>query len=381
MFDSAEAQLDFLLRGTIRQLDIPPALYLEAVDRYRHVAQFLGAGEEFDDADLLIYPQGSFRLGTVVLPTQGGDYDIDLVLRVSIAKEATTQAALKEFAGQRLAEYVAAAASVPILREGGRCWTLKWRRFHMDVLPSLPNPADLPSGILLTDRDLRAWQVSNPIGFAEWFHGRMREQFIQRRKVLAADRAAKVEEVPAWEVKTTLQEAVQVLKRHRDLYFATRPSLKPPSILITTLAAHAYAGHDNLFEAVLHIAPRMAQFVENRHGIGWVANPVLPAENFADRWRTNPELRTAYEAWALQAIRDLEEAATRRGLDMVVERLSDGFGPEVRKAAESFGRAHKSAREAGTLASAGVTGLLVPAGSASTVRERTVPDHTFYGRH
>ena len=381
MFDSAEAQLDALLRGTIEQLDIPPALYREAVNKYRSVAQFLGAGDEFDDADLLIYPQGSFRLGTVVLPTQGGDYDIDLVFRVAMAKEATTQAALKELAGQRLAEYVAWTAGVPTLKEGGRCWTLKWLRFHMDVLPSLPNPMDPPSGILLTDRDLRAWQASNPIGFAEWFHDRMREQFIQRRKVLAADRAAKVEEVPAWEVKTTLQEAVQVLKRHRDLYFSTRPALKPPSILVTTLAAHAFAGHDNLFEAVLHIAPRMSQFVENRHGIGWVPNPVLPAENFADKWRTHPERRAAYEAWAIQVTRDLEEAATRRGLDMVVERLSDGFGPEVRKAAESFGRAHRSAREAGLLASAGGTGLLVPAGSTRTVRERTVRDHTFYGRH
>ena len=380
MFDSAEAQLDALLRGITEQLDIPSALYWKAVNTYRSVAQFLGAGDEFDDADLLIYTQGSFRLGTVVLPTQGGDYDIDLVFRVAMAAEETTQAALKELAGQRLAEYVAWTGGVPTLKEGGRCWTLKWPRFHMDVLPSLPNPTDPPSGILLTDRDLRAWQASNPIGFAEWFHDRMREQFIQRRRALAADRAAKVEEVPAWEVKTTLQEAVQVLKRHRDLYFATRPSLKPPSILITTLAAHAYAGHDNLFEAVLHIVPLMAQFVENRHGIGWVANPVLPAENFADKWRTNPELRTAYEAWALQVTRDLEEAAARRGLDMVVERLSDGFGPEVRKAAESFGRAHRSAREAGVLASTSGTGLLVTAGSRRTVRERTVPDHTFHGR-
>ena len=380
MFDSVEAQLDSLLRGTIEQLDIPPALHRDAVNKYGSVAQFLGAGDEFDDADLLIYPQGSFRLGTVVLPTSGGDYDIDLVFRVTMVKEATTQAALKELAGQRLAECVAETTGAPRLKEGGRCWTLQWRKFHMDVLPSLPNPIDLPTGILLTDLDLRSWQASNPIGFADWFHTRMREQFIQRRKVLAADRAAKVEEVPAWEVKTTLQEAVQVLKRHRDLYFSTRPSLKPPSILVTTLAAHAYAGHDNLFDAVLHIAPRMTQFVEDRNGIGWVPNPVLPAENFADKWRTHPERRNAYEAWALRVTRDLEEAATRRGLDMVVERLSDGFGPEVRKAAESFGRAHRSAREAGLLASAGGTGLLVPAGSGRTVRERAVRDHTFYGR-
>ena len=242
MFDSTEAQLDALLRGTIQQLDIPPALYREAVQKYKSVAKFLGAGDEFDDSDLLIYPQGSFRLGTVVLPTAGGDYDIDLVFRVAVGKENTAQAALKELAGQRLVEFAAFSNDTPKLKEGKRCWTLTWPRFHLDVLPSLPNPNDLPTGILLTDQSLRTWQMSNPIGYANWFAARMREQFVQQRKVIAADRDLEVEDVPDWEVKTTLQAAVQVLKRHRDLHFQNQPAMKPPSILITTLAGRASPG-------------------------------------------------------------------------------------------------------------------------------------------
>ncbi|MDE0235667.1 MAG: nucleotidyltransferase, partial [bacterium] len=249
MFDSAEAQLAALLQGTVEQLDISPRHYREAVDKYHQVAEFLGAGDEYDDADLLIYPQGSFRLGTVVLPAPGADYDIDLVLRVAIAKEATTQAELKELAGQRLTVFVKRTSGAPKLIEGGRCWTLLWPRFHVDILPSLPNPEDLPNGILLTDRDLRLWQLSNPIGYADWFQSRMREQFLQQRKILAADRSTTVDDVPQWEVKTTLQQAVQVLKRHRDLHFANQLHLKPPSILVTTLVGLAYGGHDDLFEA------------------------------------------------------------------------------------------------------------------------------------
>ncbi|MCY4134704.1 MAG: nucleotidyltransferase, partial [bacterium] len=343
-------------------------------------ARFTAPDRLADDADLLIYPQGSFRLGTVVLPAPGADYDIDLVLRVAIAKEATTQAELKELAGQRLADFVNRTSGAPRLKEGGRCWTLLWPRFHVDILPSLPNPEDLPNGILLTDRDLRLWQLSNPIGYADWFQSRMREQFIQQRKILAADRSTTVDDVPQWEVKTTLQQAVQVLKRHRDLHFANQLDLKPPSILVTTLVGLAHGGHDDLFEAVVHIAPRLTQFVKDRNGVGWIANPALPEENFADRWRTHPARRRAFGRWASKSklSKDLEDAAAQRGLDRVVARLEDGFGNGARIAEKDLGMTYRSGREAGVLASAGGSGLLVSA--AGGTKAARVRNHNFYGR-
>lgn len=377
MLDSAEEQLAALLEGTIAQLDIPPHLYRQAVEKYRRVAHYLGAGDESDDNDLLIYPQGSFRLGTVIRPTADSDYDIDLVFRVSITKEQTTQALLKQFAGQRLREYVVNSDCGARLTEGSRCWTLQWPSFHVDVLPALPNPDHLPTGILLTDRDLYFWQCSDPIGFASWFHGQMREQFTWRRALLAEERAAHIDDVPAWEVKTTLQRAVQVLKRHRDIYFTNQPSLKPASILVTTIAGHAYGHEDNLFEAIAHIAARMTQFIESRNGVKWVANPVLPQENFADKWQEHPEGERSFVEWVAQLRRDLQEAVSCRGLDNVVERLHRSFGPEVRKSAQDLGHAYRSNREGGRLASAAATGGLV-AGSARPAL--AVPPHNFYGR-
>lgn len=376
MLDSTEEQLAALLEGTIAQLDIPPHLYQQAIDKYQRVAHYLGAGDESDDNQLLIYPQGSFRLGTVIRPTADSDYDIDLVFRVSITKEEITQARLKQFAGQRLRDYVVSAGGAVGLQEGSRCWTLKWSGFHMDVLPALPDPDHLPTGILLTDRYLRYWQCSDPIGFAAWFHGQMREQFIRRRTLLAQERAAQVDDVPDWEVKTTLQRAVQILKRHRDICFADRQSLKPASILVTTVAGHAYGGHDNLFEAVLHIAMGMAQFIESRHGVTWVGNPVLPQENFADRWREHPERERAFFTWVAQLQRDLQEAASCRGLDNVVERLHKSFGPEVRRAVENLGQQYRSGREGGKLASAAATGGLVMGSARPAVAVRP---HNFYG--
>lgn len=377
MLDSAEEQLAALLTGAIAQLDISPDMYRQAVARYQSVARFLGAGDEKEDRDLLIYPQGSFRLGTVIRPAPDSDYDIDLVLRVSAAKEQTTQANLKQFAGQRLGQYAAHSSTGVRLKEGSRCWTLRWPNFHMDVLPALPSPENPPTGIWLTDRDLYLWQCSDPIGFAAWFHDQMRDQFIRRRALLADERAAQIDDVPVWEVKTTLQQAVQVLKRHRDLYFVDRQLLKPASILVTTIAGRAYAHQDNLFTAVLHIASHMTQFVENRNGVMWVANPVLPQENFADKWREHPARARAFLEWASQLQRDLNEAAGCRGIDNVVERLSKSFGQETRQAALDLGHAYRTSRESGKLASAAVTGGLVMAPARPAV---AVPPHNFYGR-
>jgi hypothetical protein len=64
--------------------------------------------------------------------------------------------------------------------------------------------------------------------------------------VLAEALKANIEDVPEWRVKTPLQRAVQLLKRHRDVYFAGDYENRPISIIITTLAAHAYKNQENV---------------------------------------------------------------------------------------------------------------------------------------
>ena len=59
------------------------------------------------------------------------------------------------------------------------------------MLPCLPNPPRLPNGLLLTDKDLRNWQKSNPIDYATWFYGRMQVAFDLNRQKLAESIAAR----------------------------------------------------------------------------------------------------------------------------------------------------------------------------------------------
>src|SRR5580700_4045447 len=233
------SSLSALLEKTAEILDIPDSLHEDAVLKYEDVAAWLS-----DDASGLaryqprVYPQGSFRLGTVVRPvTETDHYDIDLVCQLDIPKESTTQETLKTIVGKRLGEREDLKR---ILEPSRRCWNLDYAdNFHMDVLPCLDNPERKPAGILLTDTQLLHWQRSNPIAYAEWFRERMRVAFDTRRAILAKALDADIEAVPDWQVKTPLQRVVQLLKRHRDLFFAARQEVRPISIIITTLAAKA----------------------------------------------------------------------------------------------------------------------------------------------
>ena len=56
-------------------------------------------------------------------------------------------------------------------------------------------------------------------GYAAWFRDRMKPQFEARRRALAESLRASVEDIPEYRVKTPLQQAIQLLKRHRDMSF------------------------------------------------------------------------------------------------------------------------------------------------------------------
>ncbi len=61
------------LEKVAEDIDIPPGKYKEAVDRYEAVGHWLEGGRYSRSARVpVIYPQGSFRLGTVVRPVRGG---------------------------------------------------------------------------------------------------------------------------------------------------------------------------------------------------------------------------------------------------------------------------------------------------------------------
>ena len=317
-----------LLGATVEELDISPLQYELAVRRYSDLGQWLVA---LGIGDPDVYPQGSFRLGTVLRPTAGGDFDIDLVFLRFLAKESITQEELRSQAGQLLRAYIAARGAGngnPALKERGRCWEFVYSgdRFHMDVLPVIPDPDGDETAVLLSDRDLFLWQHSNPIGYADWFWSSMGEAVDVARAQLAAALSRDVEDVPQWLVRTTLQRVVQLLKLHRDRFFQSDPHDKPASILITTLAAHAYGGESDLFEAFRKVARNLPAHVEWRKGTWWVPNPAHEEENFADKWNTSPDRKRHFDRWIEALIANTDRWATSHGVDEAVRSLGTALG-------------------------------------------------------
>ncbi len=379
MISERERQLDQLLEAAIASFDIPDSLHELAVRRYEDVGRWLSDRADERGVTGDVYPQGSFRLGTVVRPIGPRDqYDIDMVSRRDVSKESISQAKLKGDKGEDLVAYVRSSpGGRPLLEDGKRCWTLVYPAdpFHIDVLPAIPDPDGGRNAILLTDRELRAWQHSNPIGFSEWFRERMALEFIRLREEAAiAAKAMDVEDVPDWKVKTTLQRTVQALKRHRDISFQDRVEDRPASIIITTLAARSYTGGGTLNEVLVGVTARMPQLIEQRDGIWWVPNPVQPAENFADRWRDRPSRARLFFEWMEQACTDFRRFAEEPGVDRTLEKIAGSLGDDSAKAAgATYGTRLSEASRTGRLGLGSATGLL------STAPRRPAPQHTFHG--
>jgi cyclic GMP-AMP synthase DncV-like protein len=378
VLDTSTDLIAHLLEGAVEALDIPEDLRATAVREYEHMGTWL-ADHADDGNGWYVYPQGSFSLGTVVRPEGRDEYDLDAVCQRDIAKESTTQVALKTEVGDALDDYVEAREGDSDGPEGcderKRCWTLSYPvAFHLDVLPAIPSVDGSPTGILLTDKKLRRWQYSDPIAYGNWFKGRMAAELVAKRLRLAE--AARVEPaaIPEASVKTTLQLVVQVLKAHRNQFFAHHLERRPASILITTLAGHAYLGERNLERAVLETVGLMPDYIERDGGRWVVRNPVEPRENFADKWEDEPELAASFFEWLDQLSKDLRESSERRGIDRVAARLAESFGAEpIEKAASVLGDTYRGEREAGRLRFAPTTGVLSGAGAMP------VRSHDFYG--
>ena len=282
-----------------------------------------------------VYVQGSFRLGTAIRPsTEDGEYDIDLVCVLqALGKGKLTQAKLRELLETEVRSYHRANGMKKPVSSGRRCWTLEYAdgaQFHMDILPAIPN-ADAQrilleargldasfaeTAIAITDNEHPAfslisddWPRSNPKGYADWFKRRMAEVFDRIRKELAEAQTRKgvrasVEDIPEYRVRTPLQQAVMILKRHRDDMFENDPDNKPISIIITTLAGHAYDGEVDTPTALLNILERMENHIFHDGEDYIIANPSDATENFADRWKKYPERAEAFFKWLAQARAD-----------------------------------------------------------------------------
>jgi hypothetical protein len=245
------------------------------------------------------------------------------------------------------------------LEEKNRCWRLSYQddlEFHLDSVPSIPEDAVTKSVIKLamleagsidslagrvtnfagaiTDRRSPfytvisdKWKISNSEGYALWFESRMKlARELMETRALSA-KMAQIDDLPARRWKSPLQQAVQILKRHRDVMFANDPDGAPISVIITTLSAAAYQGEQDVASALERILTDMRSCV--RDTIPRVPNPVNPAEDFADKWHDpgfrHLQLEENFWLWLEQVQQDFHIVANARDITYLEEQVTTKF--------------------------------------------------------
>ncbi len=381
-----EQLIDSYLRRIAENLDISTTMREKAEKSYRAVGEWLGDCDI--NSDVKIMPQGSFYLGTVIRPVSDADeYDIDLVC---LLKNATykSEAEIKKIVGDRLREHKTYRDMLE--PEGKRCWTLCYDEFHMDILPCVPNQKfyiePYFTEIKLTHKQDNGTYVpkySNPYKYHEWFEDRMRVRLDEVRKDYSVKNQVEISKVPLYKVKTPLQRAIQLLKRHRDIMYDALPEVRkdnaPISIIITTLAARAYNNEANIYEALCNIIEGMPKYIKKSGNDFIIENPVMPEENFADKWNEKPEKAREFFKW-LETAKDaiLTAPMNVQGLHRVSESFESCFGSNlVKRALVEEGAATKAARDNKTLCVDGLTGGLKTTSSQTT---KKVGGHTFFGK-
>ena len=332
-----------LLTAIAETLDISENHYECAVKYYKSIHAWLkrdaSSAARYNPK---IYPQGSLALGTVTKPVSDAEaYDIYLVCELNLQKTEISQKKLKKLVGQEIKSYARANNMNSQPKESRHHWMLNHinsAQFHINILPSTPDIEAFTefiasrgsalsewsdSVIAITDNTLpnycridTDWPRSNPKGYAKWFRNH-------------------INDVPVHKVKTPLQQAIQILKRHRDIWFdenqsAYEEKAKPVSIIITTLAARAYDNQADLQQALMKIVTGIQGYIAAyKRGVVVIPNPVNSLENLADKWQQYPIRRVCFEDWLKQVYSDLTEALALSDIQSVGQSLKSCLGERV----------------------------------------------------
>ncbi|QSY96047.1 nucleotidyltransferase [Rhizobium bangladeshense] len=350
--------VEAFLEALVAELEIPDSRYEQAERSFKSFGAWLHRPEStLRHLDPVVYCQGSFRLGTAIRPhTEAEEYDVDSVCELRLlSKSQCSQADLKRWLGIEVQAYHDAQNMTKPVREGNRCWILDYAdgaQFHMDIVAAVPNTEQqrrileerrlsaywASTAISITDRRVQNYRVvtndwprSNPKGYSTWFASRQAAVFERRRRAIVESLkrqgvTASVEEMPDFKVKTPLQAAIMILKRHRDNMFARDTDVRPISVIITTLAAHAYENQDTISGALFTILDRMDQFIVFDGQKYVIANPTDALENFADKWEKEPKKADAFFAWLRQARADFTAAARAASFREMADALNPRMG-------------------------------------------------------
>lgn len=376
----SKQNIDKMLRKIGKEIEISKTEHEKAVKSYNAVGTFID--NNIPQYDIKVVPQGSFRLGTVIKPiTDEDEYDIDLVAIIDhkflSAKE------LKNIVGDALKSSDRYSEK---LVEGKRCWTIEYSessKYHMDILPTMMSDTySTNKELTMTHKEDEKsdyeFRQTNPEAYYDWFVERTEEERKRLKEEYAIRNKLEIVDVPEYEIKTTLQVAIQILKRYRDIKFKETPDIKPISIILTTLMAKVYTGKESVYELIEKFSKEYMMHIEkDENGNIIIRNPVNENENFADKWPKYPERRKAFFKFMTELEEDLVtnrillEGNIREQADFYKKLFGENM---VNRAYENIANETRSEREKANI-------YIKENGNITSQKTNiNVRNHNFYGK-
>jgi len=360
------------------------------VSAYGSIGSFLKEDPQFQDVAVRVHVQGSMLIGTTTRPEGKSEMDVDLVLLLIRGLEHRVPCTTLLNALYASLEIYAKRHDLAATRKC-RCVQLQYTgQMHADVTPVIWSPRPHLHGQhhgLVPDRELTAYNGTNPEGYGFWFaDAASRVPSFSLRRELETMAKAELSPLPPLAVfDRLLSRIIQAFKIHRNIMFRNEPALAPTSTFITTLGTKAYIAacsqsFSSPLDLIFHIWSEMPRWIEVEYthaGPEWIVlNPTAPEDNLAHRMNS-AERQAAFRKWHerfggdLLRLLELHLGAPPQ-LDDLTKSVTKSFGERASRGVTNGIRAAVDSQRSRSI-------VILPGAAAAPLILESTP-HRFFGR-
>ena len=243
--------------------------------------------------------QGSFALRTIIRPTNGREYDLDMLVFMDLAHSKTPKACIEEV--HRTMRANRTYADKVKMRK--RCVEINYAGdFHMDIVPCV----ERRGGLYICNRPTNKFEITDGTGFRDWFNG--------KNAVTHGN----------------LKRVARLLKYLRD----HKRTFTAPSVLLMTLIGNTIRDNEDgsqfrtLPDALKAVTNRVNRFLQANRNMPRISNPALPREYFSRDWDPDKyrRFRNMFNSYANRINAAFDESDHARSLTAWRNLFGDDFG-------------------------------------------------------
>lgn len=363
MIEQKREALNTILMLVCNELQLSPTQKEKAEKMYEDLCNWIASSTNYDLKEADIFVQGSMATQTTVRPLTREEYDLDIVCLVH--NRSLTPEELLSLVLKRIAEH---SDYKKVLKPGEHRRNIGLEfpgEFHVDIVPAIPyneNAIRIPN--YNKETGIYSWKETNPQGFKAWFDEKTKKmQFFNRKTAAVYDSFPEFK--PLSQMKP-LQNAVQLLKRWRDVNFTGTKITPPSSILISTISGNDYEGESDVFSAIKNIVKKMSDMAH--FDMISITNPSLPSESLAKPMEDTDNFNTfvTKSKNLVTSLANLERAESIPDINAILENMFDEnvTGRRVVKASISkYGHLVSHQKETGNITINNATGTISALGA------------------